>query len=247
MPRHIVDRGRKDKHAVKHFALLLTCMALLLAPDLIQPINVKHATAASSVLAGNLIVNGDAEGSSGVTNDTSVLAPAGWKVSAKFTVVQYGASGDFPTLTDPGPTTRGKNLFAGGPDNARSSATQQITLPATVVVTKRHKYYYELSGYFGGYASDTGYAALSIRFISGTGQRLGSRRIGGVTPQDRKDQTGLLPRGVDGTVPLGTRSIDVVLTMYSEQGSYNDGFADNLSLTLSPVKRVYRAAGSPGG
>jgi hypothetical protein len=224
-------------------------MVLLFAPDLVRPANVNHTAAASSVLDVNLIVNGDAEGSPGVTNDTSVQAPAGWKASPQFTVVQYGASGGFPTLTDPGPTSRGKNFFAGGPNSPTSTATQQIALPTALVASKRYAYAYHVSGYFGGYADQHDYATLSISFISATGGTLGSRHIGGVTPQDRKDQTSLLLRSVAGSVPSGTKSITVVLTMVRLDGSYNDGCADNLSLVLRrvPVKRHYRGVGAGGG
>ena len=107
--------------------------------------------------------------------------------------------------------------------------------------------HYRVSGYFGGYADQSDYAALSISFISATGGTLGSRRIGGVTPQARSDQTGLLLRAATGYVPPGTRSINVVLTMVRLDGSYNDGYADNLSLVLSPAKKHYRAGGTPGG
>ena len=81
---------------MKRLALLLSCMALLFAPDLIRSTNINHAAAAASVLGVNLIVNGNAEGSPGVTNDSSVLAPAGWTASPQFTVVQYGAERGSP-------------------------------------------------------------------------------------------------------------------------------------------------------
>jgi hypothetical protein len=198
------------------------------------------------VLNVNLIVNGDAEGSPGVTNDTSVLAPAGWKASPQFTVVQYGASGDFPALTDPGPTSRGKNFFAGGPDTARSNATQQITLPATIVVSKQHKYYYLVTGYFGGYKNKGDYAVLTVRFITGSGGSLGSKHIGRVNTRDRKNLTSLLLRAAAGSVPAGTRSIDVVLAMYGHKGTYNHGYADNLSLMLN-TKPFPVPVGAPPG
>jgi hypothetical protein len=205
--------------------------------------------AASSVIGVNLIVNGDAEASPGVTNDSSVLAPVDWRASPGFTVVQYGASGGFPTLTDPGPPQRGENFFAGGPNTARSTATQQINLPAPLVVSKRYGYIYHVSGYFGGYAGQSDYATLAISFISSTDGTLGNRHIGGVTPQDRNDETGLLLRSATGPVPSGTQSITVVLTMVRFDGSYNDGYADNLSLVLRriPVKKHYRGGGSIGG
>ncbi|MDE2389017.1 MAG: PEP-CTERM sorting domain-containing protein, partial [Betaproteobacteria bacterium] len=52
---------------------------------------------------------------------------------------------------------------------------------------------------------------------------------------DRSNITGLLFEHLNNFLPTGTRSIDLSLQMTRLQGSYNDGYADNLSLTLSPV------------
>jgi hypothetical protein len=34
---------------------------------------------------------------------------------------------------------------------------------------------------------------------------------------------------------VGTRTVEVALTMLRQAGSYNDGYADNVSLSFTPV------------
>jgi hypothetical protein len=53
-----------------------------------------------------------------------------------------------------------------------------------------------------------------------------------VTAQDRGSITKLLARSASGAVPQGTRKIAVRLDAARVQGSYNDGYADNLSLSF---------------
>ena len=226
---------------------LLACAAIpLIASALAAAAPVTQATAAQTVFGRNLIVNGDGEGSSGATNDNTVLPPLGWTVSPGFTVVRYGASGGFPGSTSPGPATRGTNFFAGGPAVAQSTATQSIDVPASSTARRQHTSYLA-SGYFGGYGNKADFAVLTIRFLNAGGTQLGSVHIGGLTPQERHDVTGLWRRSSSGRVPVGTRSIDVVLTMTREVGSYDDGFADNLSLVLQIGKRPFISPGLIGG
>jgi hypothetical protein len=57
-------------------------------------------------------------------------------------------------------------------------------------------------------------------------------QLGPVTADDRNGLTSLLLRSQNGPVPPGTRQIHVVLTMTRLDGDYNDGYADNISLSL---------------
>ena len=49
------------------------------------------------------------------------------------------------------------------------------------------------------------------------------------------DVTGLIVQATSGTVPKGTRSVLVQLSLLGSGGSYNHGFADNLSLVLTTL------------
>lgn len=56
--------------------------------------------------------------------------------------------------------------------------------------------------------------------------------IGPVIATDRTNLTGLLLRQNSAVIPNGTRKLAALLTMTRTDGSYNDGYADNLSLIL---------------
>jgi hypothetical protein len=51
-------------------------------------------------------------------------------------------------------------------------------------------------------------------------------------PAERGNQTSLRPSSTTAPVPAGTRTIQAVLTAVRMQGSYNDGYIDNVVLTL---------------
>src|SRR5438094_871826 len=72
-----------------------------------------------------------------------------------------------------------------------------------------------------------------------------------VTAADRHDTTALLARSVTGAVPPGTRAIGVRLDLVRTDGAYDDGYADNLSLTLgtqpTPVFHKTVVAGRVSG
>lgn len=180
--------------------------------------------------SANLIVNGDAESGTGSTDAAPVATP-GWTSTGEATALQYGA-GAYPQPTDPGPTDRGVNLFIGGQDDATSSLTQTIDLTADAASIDAGVVTYALSGWLGGYSSQEDYATLTVTFQDGTLTALGTGTIGPVTAEDRANITGLFQRGTTGNVPAGTRSALVVLAMVREAGTANDGYADNLSLTL---------------
>jgi hypothetical protein len=54
-----------------------------------------------------------------------------------------------------------------------------------------------------------------------------------VTSADRGGQTTLLPRTSSGPVPVGTRVVRVTITATRSSGTYNDGYADNVGLSLT--------------
>lgn len=188
---------------------------------------------ASFSVGTNLIVNGDAETGSGSPDGDTIFSVPNWTTSGAFNVVKYGAPGGFPTITDPGPASRGKNFFAGGPANASSSATQAINIADGAVTIDGGLVTFGLTGYLGGFSTQGDNAVLTLTFLNAGAVSLGTATIGPVTNTDRGDATGLLSRSTTGTVPVGTRSLSVTLQMTRTNGSYNDGYADNLSLILA--------------
>jgi hypothetical protein len=189
---------------------------------------------AGPIFGTNLIMNGNAEGGAGSTTGFQVIRPVpGWTPAGNFTVVQYGIGGGFPSTTDPGPVNRGSNFFAGGPDNASSNASQVIDVSMGAATIDAGGVTFALNGFLGGYDGQRDNAVLSAFFKDGMGGTLGSALIGPVTEPERGGLTGLLFRSTAGTVPLGTRAIDIQLQMTRLDGAYNDGYADNLSLVLN--------------
>lgn len=190
-----------------------------------------------SVVARNLIVNGDAEAGPGASNAGMTARPLpGWTPTGTFTAVQWGAQDGFPTVNDPGPTDRGVNFFAGGPDNSFSHAFQVVDVSAMAASIDAGSITFELSGYLGGWDGQDDTARVSLTFkISEESAALPSAWIGPVTRLERQNATGLWYRSTSGTVPPGTRIIEVQLRMTKSHGDYNDGYADNLSLVLHGV------------
>jgi hypothetical protein len=89
-----------------------------------------------------------------------------------------------------------------------------------------------LTGALGGYSSQRDSLTVIATFLSASGQKLGSIRIGPVTPGQRKSLTTLIVRSAQASVPPKTRSVEIHVSAVRTDGSYNDGYADNLSLAL---------------
>jgi len=188
---------------------------------------------AGPIFGSNLIVNGNAESGSGAADALTTTSVPGWTVTSNFTAVQYNASAGFPTSSSPGPSNRGTNFFSGGPNNASSRATQSIDVSSAAGVIDAGAVNFNLSGWLGGYATQGDDAVLTITFLSAGKVTLGTAALGPVSVTDRSGISGMLARSANGLLPIGTREIDVALQMTRAAGTYNDGYADNLSLNLS--------------
>ncbi len=95
----------------------------------------------------------------------------------------------------------------------------------------------------GGYASQSDDATVSATWLNAAGAPVGTPlTIGPVTTADRDSKTNLLPRTANAPVPATTRTARVVITATRREGSYNDGYIDNVSLVLAgalpPVPKV---------
>jgi hypothetical protein len=178
----------------------------------------------------NLIVNGNAEAAIGSADGTPVATP-GWTTTGEATAAQYGVSG-WPGSADPGPTDRGLNLFSGGPSDATSTLTQTINVAQFSSAIDSRRVTYLLSGWLGGWQSQDDNATLTVTFQSASGVALGTGSIGPVMGSDRAYATGLIQQSSSGSVPSGTRTVLVVLSLVRISGSANDGYADDLSLVF---------------
>jgi hypothetical protein len=190
-------------------------------------------TAGAQSTAKNLLVNGNAEQGASSPNGYDVVPEIpGWTRRGGFTVVAFGAS-DFPGTQTSTAIHGGAKFFAGGPGNATSAITQTISVASQKQLIDSGKARGTLSGYLGGYGGQDDSLIATAVFLDQSGARLGTMlKLGPVDSATRKLQTGMISKTVAGAVPKGTRTIRVTLSANRTSGSYNDGYADNLSLTI---------------
>jgi len=212
------DRGHRAAFAAIAIAVVALGMSL---------------TAGAQSTAKNLIVNGNAEQGAASPNGYDVVPEVpGWKRRGGFTVVEYGAS-DFPGTQTSTAVHGGAKFFAGGPGNASSAVTQTISVASQKQLIDSGKAKGTLSGYLGGYGGQDDSLIATAVFLGQSGARLGTMlKLGPVGSAARKLQTGMIRQTVAGSIPKGTRTIRVTLSANRTSGSYNDGYADNLSLTI---------------
>lgn len=178
---------------------------------------------------GNLLTNPGAEDGEGstVASGTGIVGSIpGWtRETGSMNVVVYGTGG-FPA------SGGGSQFFAGGKDSS-SSAFQDVPV-VDHVGTGGAKVV--LSAQLGGFSTQQDHMAVSAIFFDGAGKRLGTLSIGGAAVNTKRgSETILVPFSRTGTAPAGTRTIRVRLIATRASGTSNDGYADEISLTLDPV------------
>jgi hypothetical protein len=211
---------------------IFVCAGLLLA---------LCAAPAQAVLpAGNLVANPGAEDDVGSTDAScgGDLDVTGWEPeTGSFSAIQYG-TGAFPSTAESAEIGGGTNLFTGGcPTPSVSTGEQTMVVTGAAPEIDAGGVAATLSGYLGGFSSQDDQAKVEASFLDAGGTDLGNPgvdlTIGPVTAADRGGLTDMLLRSASGEVPVGTRSILTRITLTRFSGSSNDGYADNLSLTLA--------------
>jgi hypothetical protein len=199
---------------------------------------IAAAPAGAAVPNGNLVVNPGAEAGPGSPDASQQLPLPGWTVESTFTAVQYGAP-SFLTAADGAAVGGGTNFFAGGPGGELGAATQVIDVSAVAAEVDRGQVEATLSALLGGYSTQTDYAAVGATYLKAGGAPAGALRLAAVNPGDRNSVTALVARSASGTVPAGTRQISVRIDAVRKEGSYNDGYVDNVSLVLGAGGPVF--------
>ena len=189
----------------------------------------------SVTYGANLIVNGNAEAQTGSVSGNDIIVPTGWTVNSTPTVVKYGVDSQVP-VPAPGASLFGNNFFAGGPDNSESDLFQTINLTSIASAIDTGKVKFNLAGYLGGFTDQSDNATLFANFQDATKGFLNQSFVGPVTAPDRNNSTTILSRSTTGLIPAGTRFVQIQLHFERGVGTYNDGYADNVSFVLtSPV------------
>jgi hypothetical protein len=205
----------------------------------IPAVLLSAAPAQAVVPAGNLLANPGAEADVGSTDSScgGDLDVSGWAPeTGTFSAIQYGIGG-FPNAAESAEIGGGSNLFTGGcPTDAVSTAEQTADVTEAAPEVDAGQVGATLTGYLGGFSGQDDQAKVEVFFLGAGGGDLGSPGadlvIGPVTAADRAGLTDLLLRSAQTGVPVGTRSILTRITLTRFSGSANDGYADNLSLTL---------------
>lgn len=182
----------------------------------------------------NLIENPGAESGNGSANGSVVHIP-NWTTTGA-TAVTYGAGG-FPTTQTPGPPKRGANFFAGGPHAAEDveSMMQSVALGTYGTRIDGGKVKFTLTAWLGGSTSDADSATVYLTFYSASHAYLSGVAIGPVSNTDRNNITKFLSRSKTAAVPATARSVDIDVEFDGVSGTYNNAYADNLSLILTGV------------
>lgn len=192
------------------------------------------------VPTGNLIQNPGAEDSPGAIDDT-VVRPIGWNTAGALTAWAYpSAENDRPPASVSATIGGGTTFFSGGPGGVpgRPVASQTIDVSGASEEIDAGTVAATLSAFIGGYTVSNDLAQVDAVFYDAAATRLGSLRIGPVTRDDRSRLTTLLRRsGVKG-VPIGTRRIDVVISVEVDNNGKNQAYVDNVSLTLAAAPAV---------
>jgi hypothetical protein len=186
----------------------------------------------------NLVKNPGAEKGPGATNEVDHFAPPRWpEIGGNFTAVQYGASGGFPSVNHGQNIGGGMNFFAGGPDPGfeNALATQPIDLSRWREEIAAGKVRMELSGYLGGYLTDRDRMHVSALLLTKNGNQVPPIiALPTVTAEDRNNKTRLLFRSRSLDVDPTVRSMRVDMFAKRINGSYNDAYADRISVRLLP-------------
>lgn len=190
-----------------------------------------YVPSTSVATTGNRLANPGAESSTAGSGHPVTVALPGWSVTGGMTAIRYGADSGYPSATGTGPVDRGIGFFSGGTTSTATMA-QVVSTADSAAVIDGGVGTFALSGWLGGYRWQTDATKVVATFRSSAGTALGSTSIGPVTPSHRAGVTGLLKRSTTGRVPVGTRSVRVVVTATRGGGVNNDGYADGLELVV---------------
>jgi hypothetical protein len=188
------------------------------------------ASTSQAANSGNLIINGGGETGSCATDWKSLKTVPGWQVLLGNPTLMCYSAASFSTPSSP---AAGNAFIADGP-YGDSALMQTVNVSSAAGTIDTGSVTYSLSGWLGGYGAYAGQAVVTATFLDGSGNVLGQPgELSGVTASARGNANAFIAKSSAGAVPAGTRSIAVQLQFINTSASYNIGYADNLSLTLS--------------
>lgn len=171
--------------------------------------------------ATNLLTNPGAEAP--ITQQGQI---PGWTLTSNFSTELYGQGG-FPAAAEGQRINGGARLFTGGPSNALSSAAQTVSVSSDAAAIDAGQRVALLRGELGSFSLGDS-ATLKAEFLNGSNGVLSEVVIGPVATGTNEFQL----KETSAVVPAGTRAVRVTMISIRTEGSYNDGYFDNLFLGL---------------
>jgi hypothetical protein len=178
------------------------------------------------------LVNWGAEDGEASPDGMTSVDVLGWTVTGSLTIVAYGTPGPFPSI---GPGLTGQ-FFAGGSSLGLSSANQIAQIPQQHWECIDEGFglcSISASALLGGWSTDADSTRLLVTVLDGQSNDL-SMFV--VSPS-------YIPGGHTGSyaqvcseireIPPGARAVNVRLEMYGVEGSYNNGWADDIQAGIS--------------
>ena len=188
------------------------------------------AGAAQAAASANLIVNGGAESGLCASDWNAVKTVPGWQVLLGQPTQVCHSIASFGEPTSPAP---GNAFLADGPDGD-AAMKQVVDVASASSAIDGGGVTFKLKGWLGGYGAYSGQAVVTASFLDAAGHLLGTPgKLAGATASARGLASKFLAESATGSVPAGTRSIDVQVQFIDTAPSFNVGYVDNLSLTLS--------------
>jgi hypothetical protein len=208
----------------------------IIVPLVVVAVASSAGEATAVIPQGNLVVNGDAESGPGATDSFTFACPPAWSCLAGPdpggpTAVRYGTPG-FPGIAEGQRIGGGLNFLAGGPNQPTSGISQYVELGIAIPEIDAGQGQLMLSACLGGSGSEGDAAIVTAGLYSDTAL-LGQAGPLAVTRFDRNDETKLLLRAATAPVPPGTRRILLEVRFSRDSPPYNDGYVDNVTITMS--------------
>ncbi len=206
------------------------------------------APAGAAIPSGNLVLNPGTESDTdaAASNNTDIDVDEFDPETGQFNAVKYG-SGNFPSAAVSTEIEGGNSFFTGG-EAAVSTGRQDVSIADAAAEIDAGGVDYTVQAYLGGFSSQEDNAVLRLTFLDGGGAPLGDEVVlGPITADDRQNTTTLIGLETGGPVPAQARTARIVLELTRASGSSNDGYADNLSLTLGEPPPDGDGDGVPDG
>ncbi len=140
-------------------------------------------------------------------------------VEGQFSATKYNQNGFLDSETH-----QGLYFFTGG--DVPLSIGEQTIIVAADMIEKT----FEFSAELGGYDGQQDHAVVELFFMNSNTTIISKYELGPVTNTERGNNTKLLRKSVSGVIPSTAVQAKLRITLTRFEGSYNDGYVDNIKV-----------------